>query len=162
VDKIWLDEFHGLRGQALLVGEITAGVTYDALGASCNLKVADADREAAGMPVTSTQAESRRTEFAIPPLGSTWPPKKGSHPIWLWRVILPKPPGEHQTPAGTKHIICDVFAVFSPIRTPQPEEGGKYERGKGLACRGAELRLILPIYVSAFRTGRRSSRSAFR
>jgi len=43
----------------------------------------------ARMPVISTQAESCRAEFAIPPLGSTGPPKKGCHHLWLWWVKLP-------------------------------------------------------------------------
>jgi len=35
-------------------------------------------------------------------------------------------------------------------------------RREGLACRGAELRLILPIYVSAFRARRWCGRRTFR
>jgi HSP20 family molecular chaperone IbpA len=42
------------------------------------------------------------------------------------------------------------------------KKGGEHERRKGLACRGAELRLILPINVPAIRAGGRSRRGSFR
>jgi hypothetical protein len=63
---------------SLLVGEITAVVTYDVLGAGWSLMVADADRARARTRVTSMQILSRRICHTSPRVHG--PAEKGVPP----------------------------------------------------------------------------------